>query len=118
MKGSHFQSGCACASTLQKETTYVNNDTAGQQNDVLTSTLFDDQDNNPIVEITKYATANPDARLRMLLAVYDISALTNALVTSLIAEELQIADEATASPLEDEVTAVQHEPDGGDNAYL
>lgn len=58
------------------------------------SGLFEDQDNNPLSEIAKYATANPDARLRMLVAIFDMTNLINALATSLIAEEL-LVDEAS-----------------------
>jgi hypothetical protein len=59
------------------------------------SALFDDPKNNPLIEIAKYATAHPDSRLRMLVAIYDMTNLINVLATSLIAEELLVDEEAT-----------------------
>jgi hypothetical protein len=63
--------------------------------DLPTSGLFDDQQDNPLTEIAKYATAKPDARLRMLVAIFDMTNLINALASSLIAEELLTDEEAT-----------------------
>lgn len=47
--------------------------------------------------MAKFARDNPAARLRMLAALYEMLDLSIAITSSLLADELLIADEAAAS---------------------
>jgi hypothetical protein len=69
-------------------------ETTDHADEACVSMLFDTVE-NPLTEMAKAARSNPDARLRMLVAIYDMTNLINVLATSLIAEELLVDEEAT-----------------------
>ena len=47
-----------------------------------------------LIAMASYARSNPEARLRLLVAIYDTTNLINALASSLIADELLLGEEA------------------------
>lgn len=55
--------------------------------------MFDTDDQ--LLDIAKCARTDPDARLRMLVAIYDMANLSAAVADALIADELLIGEECT-----------------------